>query len=165
MLWKSLTKNPVLIIGLLMVVILWFDLSRRGILPSFSDRFIATSCRSAGVMLEKRMPENWDVQCQDNNMAVTIQSPVKAPPEQLAQVLYRELANDLHFIAQNSLHESLERTLIVRVRVVHPQMEVNAVTEGKELARMASLSEPSSIAQHLKATVQVQDKLTKGEKK
>ena len=157
MLWKALTKNPIFAVGILMLVILFFDLSRRGKLPAISRRVIPTSCRSATIMLKKRTPDTWDIQCQNNNMKITIHSQLNATKySSFPQALYRELANNLKFISQNSLNESLERTLIVRVHVVHPQMKINAITEGKHLARLATLERPDFIAQHLKATVQVQ---------
>lgn len=159
MLWRSIIKNPILAIGVLMLAIVLMDLSRRGKLPLFSERLIATSCKSARVMLEKRIPGTWSVACENNNMTVAIQSQVEVKESsQLSKILYRELANDLQFIAQNSLNESLERTLMVRVHVTHPQMQINAITQGKDLAKLATITQPRLIAQHLKATVQVQSR-------
>ena len=162
MLLKSLIKNPILVVGMLMMAIVLFDLSRRGILPLISERVIATSCKSARVMLDKRVPSTWTIQCENNNMAITIHSQLpQATNPQLTRNLYRELANKLKFIAQNALNESLERTLLVRVLIIHPQMEINAVTEGKDLAKLATLNEPKFVAEHLKTTVQVQGKHNK----
>ena len=157
MFWKPLMKNPILAIGIIMVSILLFELSRRGILPLMSDKIIATSCKSALVMLKKRAPDTWKLECKNNNMTVTVHSQLDANKYPLPKTLYRQLANNLQFIAQNSLSESLERTLIIRVHVIHPQMQINAITEGKDLIRLAALKRPEFITQHLKATVQVQD--------
>ena len=90
-------------------------------------------------------------------MAITIRSQQQVKnSSSLTRSLYRELANSLQFIASNALNESLERTLIVRVHLIHPMLEINAITEGKDLARLATIRRPEFIAQHLKATVQVQ---------
>lgn len=94
-------------------------------------------------------------------MTVTIHSQLDAEKYPLPHALYRELANNLQFIARNSLNESLERTLIIRVHVIHSQMEINAITEGKDLAKLATLKRPEFIAEHLRATVQVQDHFSK----
>ena len=159
--WKSLTKYPAFTIGMLMVVILLFDLSRRGMLPTLPRQIIPSSCQSASVMLKKRIPETWRVQCENNNMTVTIHSQLEAKKyPHLSKVLYRELANNLQFIAQNGLNESLERTLIIRVHVIHPKMQINAITEGKHLAKLAGLDRPEFIAEHLKATVRVKENHT-----
>ena len=157
MLWNPLIKNPILAIGILMISILLFDLSRRGILPLVSNKIIATSCKSVLVMLKKRTPRTWELKCKNNNMTVTIRSLLDSKTHPLPDALYRELANNLQFIARNGLHESLERTLVIRVHVVHPQMEINAITEGKDLAKLANLTKAEFITEHLKATVQVQD--------
>ena len=157
MFWKPLMKNPILAIGIIMVAALLLDLSRRGILPFISEKIIATSCKSARVMLDKRAPDHWKTRCENNNMTVTIQSQVSATKYNLlTKTLYRELANHLQFVAKNTLNESLERTLIVRIHLIHPRMEINAITEGKDLAKLASMDQSKLIAQHLRNTVQVQ---------
>ena len=158
MLWKIPIKNPVFSIGILMLVLVLFDLSRRGILPRFSEQVISKSCISANVMLKKRIPGTWFSECEDNNMVVTIHTQQKVVKKtDLSKVLYRELANHLQFIAKNTLNESLERTLTVRVHLIHPEMKINALTEGKYLAKLATIERPEFIAQHLKATVMVQE--------
>ena len=96
-------------------------------------------------------------------MAITIRSQQQVKnSSSLPRSLYRELANSLQFIATNALNESLERTLIVRVHLIHPMLEINAITEGKDLARLATIRRPEFIAQHLKATVQIQQSSGKG---
>lgn len=110
-------------------------------------------------MLEKRVPATWDIECDADNLTVVIQTELKvAEAKNLKAALYRELANHLIFISKNTLNESLERTLMVRVHMVHPVMEINALTEGQYIAKLAYMKKPEFIANHLKATVQVQDK-------
>lgn len=152
-------KKPILLIGILFFTIFLLDLSRRGILPFRKGGIKATSCTSAVVMLNKRVPANWSTECNDNNLTVRILSSVKVnDPKDLSLALYRELANHLIFISKNSLNESLERTFIIRVQLIHKEKELNAITEGQYLAKMATLNRPNFIAQHLKSTVQVQER-------
>ncbi len=152
-------KKPILMIGIIFFSIFLFDLARKGKLPLISKKTIATSCRSAVVMLNKRIPATWKTDCKENNLTVTIRSKVsESDPKKLSTALYREMANNLVFISKNSLNESLERTFIVRVQSLHFSREINAITEGQYIARLATMTRPELIAEHLKATVQVQEK-------
>ena len=158
MLWKLPVKNPIFSLGILMMIIAFFDLSRRGLLPSFSQQLIPSSCKAALVMLDKRLPKNWKTQCDHNNMIVTIYSQVKTQKKRdLPRVLYRDLANKLQFIAQNTPPENLKQTLTVRITLHHSAMKINALTEGNDLVKLSTITESSLIAQHLKTTVQVQE--------
>ena len=165
---KSLMKNPVLVIGVLMMFIFlyqtgkklnWWEQRRKKLMPS--------SCQAVLVKLERRIPANWHADCEGqtyNNLAVEIKYPQEsdAPKEPLQKVralLYREMANDLISVAKNSPDENLERTNIVRMKLMHPQMEINAITEGRFITKLKTLTDKSLIAQHLKVTVQVRESL------
>lgn len=152
-------KNPVLIIGVILFVIFMFDQKKRDY-PLFGDRLIPSSCRAVVVKLEKRIPANWNLKCEKNNLAITIDSHVTInKPQLLKPILYRNLANHLIFIAQNSPQETLERVFIVRMHVEHPLMVIDAITEGKDISKFATLTDKKFIADHLQATVQVKDRL------
>jgi hypothetical protein len=43
------------------------------------------------------------------------------------------------------------------VKIEHSKMEINAITEGKYVAKLATLNSPQAIIDHLKQTVQVKD--------
>lgn len=159
MLWKLPIKNPIFSLGILMMIIVFFDLARRGVIPSFYQQLIPSSCKSALVMLDKRLPKNWKTKCDRNNMSIIVHSQIKAAEKQdLPQILYRDLANKLQFVARNTPRENLERTLSVRLDINHPAMTIYAWTEGQNLAKLSTMTDPSLIAQHLKTTVKVQEK-------
>jgi len=161
MVWKSLIKYPVLIAGILLMTIFLFDLKKRGIFFSRADKLRATSCRSVLVMLDKRIPTTWSTECEKDNLAIEIKSSLDATKfkdkKLLKPALYRELANNLIFIAKNSLNESLERVDLVRVHLEGPTLSINAVATGRDLARFATMKRPDFIAEHLKATVHVKE--------
>ena len=70
---------------------------------------------------------------------------------------YREMANHLTFIAKNSAADSLERVLIVRVRLESKNFVFNGVTNGKDIVKLATMKKPAFIAKHLQSTVQVKE--------
>jgi len=158
---KTLFKNPVLSLGILFMIIFILSLRGKGFLHSRTDKLKATSCSSILVMLNKRVPASWKTGCNDNNLQVTIRKELQ--PEQYKNMndykaaLYRDLANDLMFISKNSPGDGLERVMMVTVDTVSPKMQIYAVTEGKYLARMATLNNPKMMTEHLKATVQVKE--------
>lgn len=116
-------------------------------------------------MLERRIPAHWKSSCEGkvfNNLAVAINYPVEKgsnelSKEELRKLIYRELANDMILIAQNSPTDNLERTQMVRIEFNHPQIQVNAITEGQYLVKLQTMTDKTLIAKHFKTTVQVQE--------
>lgn len=129
------------------------------------DRLIPSSCKAVLVMLDKRIPKNWTTACEDtdqNYLVITATNEVKAPDEKsLLKALYRELANELTFVAQNSPEENLQRVLIVRMELHHPKKIITAYAHGKDVARLATLKDEALILEHLKSKFQVREKIPK----
>ncbi len=109
------------------------------------------------IKLQKSTPGNWSIDCEGNNLAITIDSTINTTSKALRASLYRNLANHMVAIAKNSPQETLERVFIVRLRINHPQLRIDAVTEGKDISKLATLSTPQFVADHLKSTVQVKE--------
>ncbi len=163
---KSLMKNPILAIGILFAIIFLFQAGERyNWWPSRRQKLMPSSCKAVLVKLERRIPANWKALCEGstyNNLAVIINFPVpkdaKEPNEkELNQLIYRELANNMISVAKNSPSDNLERTDIVRIRFNHPQKSVNAITEGRFLVKLQTMTDKNLIAQHFQTTVQVQE--------
>lgn len=161
MLWNSLMKNPILAMGIIMFSLFLFQVAKKEKWGIFhNEKLTTTSCTGVLVRLEKKVPENWKVFCEGNNLAVEIKEiaiPEKA--NNLKALMYRQLANHMSFVARMSTADILEKVLFVRFRLAHPQMTINAVTEGKFIVKLATLDNPEHIMTHLKSTVQVQETL------
>ncbi|MGE3611356.1 MAG: hypothetical protein AB7I27_17310 [Bacteriovoracaceae bacterium] len=159
MLWNSLLKNPVLVIGLLLMGLFLYQVQQKEKWGIFTNpKLIPTSCRAALIKIEKRTPANWKLFCEGNNLAVEINEitvPEKAV--NLKVLMYRQLANHMTFVARASQTDILEKVTFVRLRLMHPKMEINAVTEGKYIVKLATLESPEHIMTHLKSTVQVKE--------
>lgn len=163
---KSLIKNPILAIGLLFMIIFLFQAGEKyNWWPSRRQKLMPSSCKAVRVKLDRRIPANWSTECEGkdfNSLAVTIKYAQEknkkvGDTQKLGQIVYRELANNLIQIAKNSPADNLERTNIVRVRFIHPQKQVDAITEGKYLVKLQTMTEKRLIAEHLKVTVQVKE--------
>ena len=121
---------------------------------------MASSCRSALVKLNKRIPKSWSTSCEKDNLAVEIESSYdekKTRREKIRNYMYRELANSFIFIAKNAFSDSLERVMIVRLKLASSKLVLNAVTEGKYIVKFKTMEKQKHILQHLKSTVQVQE--------
>lgn len=156
---KTLIKNPILGVGILLMSIFLMGLYKDGKIFK-RENLIPTSCKALTVKLDRRIPANWSTGCEGNNLWVHINYPAdkkEYKPENLRKLLYRELANYLILVAKNSPSDNLERTDYVRLRIIHPLLTINALTEGKYLIKMATLKDQKLIAEHLKVTVQVQE--------
>lgn len=154
---KLLFKSPMLSLGILML--LTVALGANGFLPIFSNpKLKPTSCRAALVKIEKAIPQNWKVSCDDNNLTVLIRElQVKEDAQELKAALYRQMANYLVELARISQADILEKVFFIRMEIDHPKMTINAVSEGQYVAKLATLSSPQFIMDHLKQTVQVKD--------
>lgn len=162
---QKLMKNPILVLGVLLFLIFIFDLKNKGFLKDRMENLTPTSCKSAIVMLNHRRPKNWNFTCKQNNLHVSISlddsHTPKVETKNIRAFLYRELANSLVFISQNSLSESLERTMIIHLYIDHTQLGINAITEGKDIVQLKTMKNPKFIKDHLQKTVQVKEVLKK----
>ncbi len=163
---KSLMKNPILAIGLLFMIIFFFQAGEKyNWWASRRQKLTPSSCKAVTVKLDRRIPANWSTACEGsdfNSLAITVKFPQEADKkltkeDDIRKLIYRELANDLIRIAKNSPGDNLERTNIVRVRFIHPQRQIDAITEGRFLVKLQTMTDKNLIAQHLKVTVQVKE--------
>ncbi len=164
--YKSLMKNPMLAIGVLMMVIFLFQANKKyNWWESRKQKLMPSSCKAVLVKLDRRIPQNWHTQCEGtsyNNLVVEVNFPVEKSSEsedikQVRAKLYREMANDLISVAKISPEDNLQNTDIVRLKMIHPKLIINAITEGKYIVKLKTLTDKRLIAEHLKVTVQVQE--------
>ncbi len=158
-----------LVVGVLMMLIFVFQAGKKfNWWESRRQKLMPSSCKAVIVKLARRIPQNWSVNCEGktyNNLAVEINYPVEKEEikeksqnlQQIRALLYREMANDLIAVAKNSPEDNLERTDVIRLRMNHPKLVINAITEGKFLIKLKTLTDKKLIAEHLKVTVQVQE--------
>jgi hypothetical protein len=161
MLWNSLMKNPVLAIGIILMGLFIYQVLNKEKWGVFTNqKLMSTSCKAVLVKIDKKIPENWNTFCEGNNLAVEINELAVAPEaKKLKSMMYRQLANHMSYIARTSHTDILEKVDFVRFKLMHPKMEINAVTEGKYIVKLATLELPEHIMTHLQSTVQVKETL------
>lgn len=145
--------------GIIMFSLFLFQVAKKEKWGIFhNEKLISTPCRGVLIRLEKKVPENWKVFCEGNNLAVEIRE--IAIPEKASNVkllIYRQLANHMAFVARMATVDILEKVMFIRFRITHPDLTINAVTEGKFIVKLATLENADHIMSHLKSTVQVQE--------
>jgi len=158
---KLLTKSPMLLLGIMMILTVW--LSHMGVLNIGifdNNRNRPTPCRAALVRLERQIPANWSVSCSDNNLNVVVNEiAVTAADPEFRPKLYRQMANHLVTLAQVSQNDILEKVFIIHLKQVHAKMDIDAISEGKYVAKLVTITRPEFIKDHLKQTVQVKETL------
>lgn len=160
MLWNSLMKKPALIMGIIMMTLFILDYrSKKEGNKSifFRDAFTSWACKPVVQMLKKSSPDNWNYICKEDNLKIIIEVNNKVSKAKELQLLYRELANNLMYISKSSPEENLERVLVVHTQLIATNYRIDAVTEGKHLAKMKFLKDNRFIKQHLQATVKVKE--------
>lgn len=161
MFWNSLMKNPVLTTGIILFGMFLYQVASKEKWGIFANRKLeSTSCKAVVIQAEKRVPANWNLFCEGNNLAVEINE-IAVPPKatHLESLMYRQLANHMSFIARVSHPDMLEKVDFIRFKLMHEKMDINAVTEGKFIVKLATLETPEHIMTHLKSTVQVKQTL------
>jgi hypothetical protein len=159
MFWNSLLKKPILTMGIIMFSLFLFQVAKKEKWGIFhNDKLVSTACRGVLIRLEKKVPENWKVFCEGNNLAVEINEiAIAEKATNIKLLMYRQLANHMAYVARLATIDILEKVMFVRFRLTHPDLTINAVTEGKFIVKLATLENPEHIMTHLKSTVQVQE--------
>jgi hypothetical protein len=159
MFWNSLMKKPILTMGIIMFSLFLFQVAKKEKWGIFhNDKLVSTACRGVLIRLEKKVPENWKVFCEGNNLAVEINEiAIAEKATNIKLLMYRQLANHMAYVARLATIDILEKVMFVRFRLTHPDLTINAVTEGKFIVKLATLENPEHIMTHLKSTVQVQE--------
>lgn len=159
MLFNTLMKKPMLAIGILMFGLVAYQASQKGQWSLFSNaKLNPTSCSAALIKLGKAIPGNWNIYCEKNNLAIEIKELEEVKTEdQLRPMLYRQLANHMVFTVNHSQIDSLEKVDIVRYKLIHPKLEINAVTTGNYIVKLQTIKDHKYILDHLKSTVKVKE--------
>lgn len=163
MIFKYLINKPLLPIGLLMFYILMHNLGKQGKLDYFFKRegVIPSSCRAVIVKLKRRIPQDWQLKCDRNNLhlVLTLDEKNLDPKAQLPakNFYYRELANAFVSVAKNSPDDTLSRTGIVRITVNTPNYKIEAVSFGREVVKLAEISDTKIISAQLQKTVKIKE--------
>lgn len=169
MISKKLFEKPLIAIGLLMAFILAHQLYKKGYFSKRSQLLKATSCYALNIKLERRIPKDWVTLCENNNLTISTKSKLfkqkLADPAKVNAFVYGELANKLMFVAKNSPGDNLERTFLIKLILETPDKVISAITEGKHLVKLQTLTDKGIIANHLKSTVQIVEKISEKEKK
>lgn len=160
---KTLMKNPMLMIGILLMVIFLGGLGDKSIF-SRKEKLTPTSCKAVLIMLNKRIPATWTTDCEQNNLKIHILANVELKSEEeqkrdqeLRAVLFRELANNLVFVAKNSPIDSLERTDAITMSIQAGNRKINAASFGRHVIKLNTMKSQKFIKEHLQATVKVQE--------
>ncbi len=158
---KLMSKYPLIGIGLMMMAVWLLSMTDLGKLLDRKESLKPDSCRSALVMLNKRMPDSWKTSCIKLDMmveiAVDIPTELLSDPVKSRQLLYRELANSMVFISENTLRDSLERVRFVVVSLHSDVLIVEGVSRGSDVVKLFGIDNDKLIQEHLKATVKVKE--------
>lgn len=160
MLWNSLMKKPMLVIGIIMMVLFIYSLrsgkSGQGFFYN-RDVFKSWSCKPVVLMLEKSAPKTWSYTCTESLLKIAVEMDEKLSQTQERQLLYREMANGLIYVSKVSPEENLERIPVVQFYLVGTHLRVDGVVSGEELIKFKNISNAELLRQHFKASVQVKE--------
>lgn len=147
--------------AVLIGLLFYWDLKRRGVLDEYRERFIPRSCRAGLVKLNSHLPgPEWRALCDKNTMIVTVTSQAGNAPKNLEHYkmyMYREMANALSYIAKTAPDDNLEKTDWVKLEYKHAGNQIDAVTKGSALVKLKTLRDPGLISEHLKNSVNVKE--------
>ncbi len=148
-----------LAIGIIMFGLVSYQAMQQNKWSIFSNaKLNPTSCSAAIIKLNKAIPGNWKAYCEKNNLAIEINDETEIKSDaQLRPALYRQLANHMIFTVNNSPVDILEKVDIVRYKIMHDKLEINAVTTGNYIVKLKTIKDNKYILEHLKSTVKVKE--------
>ena len=158
---KYMMKNPILMIGILFVIIFLFQLKKMGYLDSRRDKFKSPACAAAISPIKKKVPSYWDLDCDEGNLIieVTIKNEAKFTGKELQVFLYKEMANTYFSLAKMSPLVFLQKVPYVKVSVISDKNQIDGLSKGAQVGQMSTLNNPEIIANHIKGTVVVKEKI------
>lgn len=161
MIAQQIFKRPVFFLGFTLFLIFYMNYRNKMNMEVLSrNKLNPSSCRSATVMLAKKAPEFWQIECQQNILQINIKVPLEKQELTLSKVksiLYPAVANAFVFVANNSLIDSLERTEKVFIQVSLDENKINAFSSGKDVAAFHYIKGQEGVRAHLKTAISVQE--------
>lgn len=160
---KSLMKNPILMVGILLMSLFLFQLRDQGFFKDRAAKMLPTSCKAVKVRLDKYFHKTWKIACDGNNLNLEIPVDKKVvnydlkDPKVLKPIMYKALANSYISVSKYSPQDSLERTMIISIRLIHPHMTLNSISEGRHVFNLKNMKNFKLISEHLQKTIQVQE--------
>ncbi|MFZ9001061.1 MAG: hypothetical protein ACO20H_07135 [Bacteriovoracaceae bacterium] len=162
MLSKKLFNKPFIAIGILFAYIFIHQLYTKGYFSKRAQLLKATSCVALNVKLTRNLPKGWLSKCDNNNLTVSAKSKLfnqnLKDPKKYKEFVFGELANNLVLVARQSPSDNLERTFLIKFVLDAPQGVISAITEGKDLVKLQTLTDKDLILKHFERTIQVIEK-------
>ena len=171
MIAEKIMKNPILVLGILMMVIFLYQLQGKYTGFNRREKLMPTSCRAVMFHMKKYTPDNWQWDCEKNHLKINIsedlhqqQKRPKLSLDEAKQMTYRLMANHFSYLAQVGPHETIERTdsiiMTLTAQYKNPQelfFTIRANTTGAAVAKLKYIKEPKYVADHLRLNVLVQE--------
>ncbi len=159
MIWQRAMKYPVLVIGVVLFGIflsdpkteIWWDKVQRRYKPSTCDAVMSRT--------EKKTPIGWKMACPTIHKLV-VDIPVMSDIKhynQLRVIMYKSLANHLTKFSQISNPETVIRLQKLQINLVHKDLKIESITDGKSVIEFLKLKKQEDIIRHLKHTVKVKE--------
>lgn len=160
MLWNSLMKKPILMMGIIMMGLFIYDYRSNRIGNKsvfYRDAFTTWACKPVVAKLEKLTPSNWTYVCNKDNLKIMLNLSKDVQKINERAVIYREMANSLIYISKNSPEDNLERVPIIYLSITGTHYRVNAISSGKDILKLKNMQTTNFIQQHLQSVVKVKE--------
>lgn len=159
MIWKNALKYPVLIIGVVTFGIFLSSEYSKDWWRKVTRRYKPSTCDVTMDRVKPKAPSNWSFDCPTVQLLVVdidFQE-VKGNKLNLRQEMYRELANNLVKLGNWSNLETMHFLKKIKMNMKHPHLTVESMTNGSAIVDLVKLTDPKSIARHLKMTVKIKE--------
>ena len=156
-------KKPILSIGILFFIIFLFQLNKSGYFEKRRKVFSAASCTAVVVKLKKIVNEDWSLECighfadRTDTLEIKIRSNIAADKLTPKAIAYKEMANQLSYVAHHAPSDNLERLSWVKISIILPQGQADGVIKGMSLSKMKTLKTQQGMMNHLQSSVSVKD--------
>ena len=159
MIWKKALKYPVLIIGITFFGIFLSNTETKDYWRKVSRRYTPSTCDVTKDRVSPKAPSNWSFECVTTQLLI-VNIDYKNKKQHnlsLRKEMFRELANSLVKLGNYSNLETLNFLKKIKLNLIHEKLTIESVTNGNAVVDLVKLSDPISIARHLKLTVKIKE--------
>jgi hypothetical protein len=159
MIWKNTLKYPVLMIGVILFGLFLADEKTAIWWNKVNNRYIPSTCGSLVSRLESKLPDHWELEC-ENKDRLLIEAPFSKDFKDqniLRANMFKEIVNMLHKVSYHANHETLHSLKKLVIFLNSNNLKIIASTDGQAIVKIKSFTDTKKLLAHLKLSVKTKE--------
>ena len=156
MFWQRAMKYPVLIIGIVFFGLYITNPKTKEFWENHFGKMKPSTCRVTVERFKKNSQKDWSFHC-PSTQSLSIEIKSELADKYSRALLYKELANSLSYLGHKTNPETLGYLKKVSVKLIHPKLTIDAITDGPAINQMAQTKDRETLFDILKLSVRTKE--------